>query len=62
MDRRRTCLVLLLVFVGCTCVAILLSGSRPGLEQGLAPAAGLLVIAVATVPLVRGLAAAGGIR
>ncbi len=38
MDRRRAALVLLLLFVGCTGVAIVLSGSRPGLEQGLAPA------------------------
>jgi len=38
MDRRRPSLVLLLLFVLCTGVAIVLSGSRPGLEQGLAPA------------------------
>jgi hypothetical protein len=38
MDRRRSSLVLLLVFVLCTGVAIVISGSRPGLEQGLAPA------------------------
>ena len=38
MDRRRTSLVLLLLFVLCTGIAIVVSGSRPGLEQGLAPA------------------------
>jgi hypothetical protein len=38
VDRRRTSLVLLLLFVMCSGVAIVLSGSRPGLEQGLAPA------------------------
>jgi hypothetical protein len=38
MDRRRTSLVLLLLFVLATGIAIVLSGSRPGEEQGLAPA------------------------
>jgi hypothetical protein len=38
MDRRRASLVLLLLFVLCTGIAIVISGSRPGLEQGLAPA------------------------
>jgi hypothetical protein len=38
VDRRRTSLVLLLLFVLCTGVSIVVSGSRPGLEQGLAPA------------------------
>jgi hypothetical protein len=38
MDRRRTSLVLLLLFVLCSGIAIVVSGSRPGLEQGLAPA------------------------
>jgi hypothetical protein len=38
MDRRRTALVLLLLFVLCTGVAIVLSGSRPAPAQGLAPA------------------------
>ena len=38
MDRRRAALVLLLLFALCTGVAIVVSGSRPGLEQGLAPA------------------------
>jgi hypothetical protein len=38
MDRRRVSLVLLLLFVACTGVAIVISGSRPGLQQGVAPA------------------------
>ena len=38
MDRRRPSLVLLLLFALCTGIAIVLSGSRPGPEQGLAPA------------------------
>ena len=38
MDRRRASLVLLLLFVLCTGIAIVVSGSRPGLEPGLAPA------------------------
>lgn len=37
MDRRRAALVLLLLFALCTGVAIVVSGSRPGLEQGVAP-------------------------
>ena len=37
MDRRRTSLVLLLLFVLCSGIAIVVSGSRPGTEQGLAP-------------------------
>jgi len=37
VDRRRPALVLLLLFVGCLGVAIVLSGSRPGLQQGIAP-------------------------
>ena len=37
MDRRRAALVLLLLFVACTAVAIVVSGSRPGLQQGIAP-------------------------
>ena len=37
MDRRHTALVLLLLLVGCLGVAIVLSGSRPGLQQGIAP-------------------------
>jgi hypothetical protein len=38
VDRGGMSLVLLLLFVLCSGVAIVLSGSRPGLEQGLAPA------------------------
>lgn len=38
MDRRRTSLVLLLLFVLCTGVAIVVSGGRPASEPGLAPA------------------------
>jgi len=57
MDRRRTSLVLLLLSVLCSGIAIVVIASRPGLEQGLAPAlvqftghvfallAGLLLIA-----------------
>jgi hypothetical protein len=37
VDRRRTSLVLLLLFVLCSGIAIVVSGSRPGTEQGLAP-------------------------
>ena len=37
MDRRRPSLLLLGLFVLCTGIAIVVSGSRPGLEQGLAP-------------------------
>jgi peptidoglycan/LPS O-acetylase OafA/YrhL len=37
MDRRRSSLVLLLLFVACTGVAIVVGGSRPGLQQGVAP-------------------------
>jgi peptidoglycan/LPS O-acetylase OafA/YrhL len=38
MDRRRTSLVLLLLFVLCSGIAIVVSGNRPGTEQGLTPA------------------------
>jgi hypothetical protein len=38
VGRRRTSLVLLLLFVLCSGIAIAVSGSRPGLAQGLAPA------------------------
>ena len=38
MDRRRVSLVLLLLFVACTGVAIVISGSRPSPQQGVAPA------------------------
>ena len=37
MDRRRTALVLLLLFIACIGVAVVVSGSRPGLQQGIAP-------------------------
>ena len=37
MDRRRIALALLLLFVLCIGVATVLSGSRPGLQQGIAP-------------------------
>jgi hypothetical protein len=37
MDRRRTSLVLLLLFIACIGVAVVVSGSRPGLQQGIAP-------------------------
>jgi hypothetical protein len=37
MDRRPASLVQLLAFVACTGVAIVVSGSRPGLQQGIAP-------------------------
>jgi hypothetical protein len=39
MDRRRASLVLLMLFVACTGVAIVVGGSRPGLQQGVAPTA-----------------------
>lgn len=38
MDRRRAALAALLLFALCTGASIVLSGSRSGLEQGLAPA------------------------
>jgi hypothetical protein len=37
VDRRRTSLVLLLLFVLCTGISIAVSGSRPHLDQGTAP-------------------------
>jgi drug/metabolite transporter (DMT)-like permease len=37
MDRRRTALVLLLAFLACIGVAVVVSGGRPGLQQGIAP-------------------------
>jgi drug/metabolite transporter (DMT)-like permease len=55
MDRRRTALVLLLVFIACIGVAVVVSGSRPGLQQGIAPTVvafvGYLLAAVAAVLL-----------
>jgi peptidoglycan/LPS O-acetylase OafA/YrhL len=43
MDRRRAALVLLLVFVVCIGIEIVVSGSRPGLQQGIAPAVAAFV-------------------
>jgi hypothetical protein len=70
MDRRRVSLVLLLLFVACTGVAIVISGSRPGLQQGIAPsvtqftgylcglvAAGLLMVGSAAAPGTRAIGA-----
>jgi O-antigen/teichoic acid export membrane protein len=37
VDRRRMALVLLLGFIACIGVAVVVSGSRPGLQQGIAP-------------------------
>ena len=37
MDRRRTALALLLAFIVCIGIAVVVSGSRPVLEQGIAP-------------------------
>jgi hypothetical protein len=55
MDRRRASLVLLLAFVVCTGIAIVVSGRRPGLQQGLAPVvvqfAGYVLALAATVLL-----------
>jgi hypothetical protein len=43
VDRRRTALVLLLLFIVCVGVATVLSGSRPGLQQGIAPTVAAVV-------------------
>ena len=37
MDGRRPALIALLAFLGFTVVALVISGSRPGLQQGVAP-------------------------
>ena len=37
MDRRRVALGLLLAFILCIGIAVVVSGSRPGLQQGIAP-------------------------
>jgi peptidoglycan/LPS O-acetylase OafA/YrhL len=37
MDRRRSALLALLLFLACTALAIAVSGTRPHLEQGTAP-------------------------
>ena len=66
MDRRRTALVLLLLFVGCLGVAIVLSGSRPALQQGIGAGfvqlIGEVAILVATVRLALGVAADRRVR
>ena len=70
MDRRRTSVVLLLLFVLCSGIAIVVSGSRPGLEQGLTPSlvqfagygCALVVIMVVTIRLRLGITAAGRAR
>ena len=58
MDRRRVPLVLLLAFLACTGIAIVVSGSRPGLAQGVAPTVvqfvGYLLALVAAVLLMLG--------
>ena len=55
MDRRRLALVLLLGFIACIGVAVVVSGSRPGLQQGIAPTViafvGYLLALVAAVLL-----------
>jgi hypothetical protein len=64
MDRRRASLVLLLLFVGCTLAAIVVGGTRPGLQQGIAPTViqfvGYLLALVAGVLLLVGSAAGPG--
>ena len=37
MDRRRAALALLVLFIVCVVAATVVSGSRPGLQQGIAP-------------------------
>ena len=55
MDRRRVALGLLLGFILCIGVAVVVSGSRPGLQQGIAPTVaafvGYLLALVAAVLL-----------
>ncbi len=57
MDRRRTALALLMGFILCIGVAVVVSGSRPHLQQGLAPTVvqftGYLLALVAAVLLLR---------
>jgi hypothetical protein len=64
MDRRRTAVVLLLLFVACTGVAIVVGGSRPGLQQGVAPTVvqfvGYVLALVAGLLLLRPATDAGG--
>ena len=56
MDRRRAALGLLLLFVVCLGVAVVVSGSRPVAQQGIAPTvaafAGYLAALVAAVLLI----------
>lgn len=56
MDRRRAALALLMGFILCIGVAVVVSGSRPGLEQGIAPTVvafvGYLLALVAAVLLI----------
>jgi hypothetical protein len=56
VDRRRAALVLLLGFIACIGVAVVVSGSRPGLQQGIAPTViafvGYLLALVAAVLLI----------
>ena len=56
MDRSRVALGLLLGFIACIGVAVVVSGSRPGLQQGIAPTvaafAGYLLALVAAVLLI----------
>jgi hypothetical protein len=56
VDRRRMALVLLLGFIACIGVAVVVSGSRPGLQQGIAPTViafvGYLLALVAAVLLI----------
>ena len=43
MDRRRVALGMLLGFIVCIGIAVVVSGSRPGLQQGIAPAVAAFV-------------------
>ncbi len=56
MDRRRVALLLLLGFIACIGAAVVVSGSRPGLQQGIAPTViafvGYLLALVAAVLLI----------
>ena len=58
MDRRRVALALLMAFVACIGVAVVVSGNRPGLQQGIAPTVAayvgyLLALGAAALLLVR---------
>jgi hypothetical protein len=56
VDRRRAALVLLMAFILCIGGAVVVSGTRPGLQQGIAPTVvafvGYLLAAVAAVLLI----------